>query len=73
MPGQAQQDIRDDEAARFFARGEKAEAEGKANVARIYYQMAARRATGDLRTQVAAKLDAISRAQTGSAVVRHAQ
>jgi hypothetical protein len=69
---QARQNARVEEAARFFARGEKAEAEGKANVARIYYQMAARRATGELQAQVAAKLEAISRAQTGSAVVQHA-
>jgi hypothetical protein len=69
----AQKETRVDEATKFFARGQKAEAEGKANVAKIYYQMAARRATGPLKDQVLAKLDAIGRVQTGSAVVRRTE
>jgi len=69
----AQKETRSDEASEFFARGQKAEAEGKANVAKIYYQMAARRATGPLKDRALAKLDAIGRAQTGSAVVRGAE
>ena len=64
------QEVRDEEAEEFFARGQKAESEGKANVARIYYQMAARRATGELQQQVLAKLDAAGRAQAGSAVAQ---
>ncbi len=66
----AQKEIREDEASKFFARGQEAEAKGKANVAKIYYQMAARRATGPLKDRVLAKLDTIGRSQTGSAVVR---
>ena len=54
------QATRADEADGFFARGQKAEADGKPNVARIYYQMAARRAAGDLKQQVQARLDAVS-------------
>jgi len=67
---ETQQTTRAGEAEDFFARAQQAEAEGKANVARIYYQMAARRATGALKDQVLAKLDEISRARTGAAVVQ---
>ena len=56
----ARQATRADEADSFFARGQRAEADGKPNVAKIYYQMAARRATGDLKQQVQARLDAVS-------------
>jgi hypothetical protein len=52
------------EAVDFFQRGQKAEAAGKAGVAKIYYQMAACRATGQLKEQVAARLEAIGHAQT---------
>jgi hypothetical protein len=44
------------EAAEFFAKGNRAEADGKPGVAKVYYQMAARRADGDLRGQIAARL-----------------
>ncbi len=54
------QAARADEADSFFARGQQAEADGKPNVAKIYYQMAARRATGDLKQQVQARLEAVS-------------
>jgi len=56
------------EAERFFERGEAAEAEGKSSVAKIYYRMAARRATGPLKAQLTAKLEAINRAATGDVV-----
>jgi len=56
----ARQAARIDAADSFFARGQQAEADGKPNVAKIYYQMAARRATGDLKQQVQARLDAVS-------------
>lgn len=56
----ARQVTRADEADNFFARGQKAEADGKPSVAKIYYQMAARRATGDLKRQVQARLDVVS-------------
>jgi len=60
-----------EEAAKFFERGQRAEAAGKSGVAKIYYQMAARRATGDLREQVAAKLEAIGRAKTASKIAQN--
>lgn len=44
------------EAAEFFAKGKKAEAEGKQGVATIYYKMALRRAEGELRRSIAARL-----------------
>ena len=65
-----QQATRADEATGFFDRGRKAEEAGKANVAKIYYQMAARRATESLKSQVLARLDAIGRAQTASKIAR---
>ena len=68
----AQQAARGDKAAGYFARGQQAEADGKANVAKIYYQMAARRATGPLKGQVAARLEAIGVAQTGSQLAQGA-
>ncbi len=46
----------------YFQRGQKAEVEGKASVARTYYQMAARRATGDLKDRITARLTLISSA-----------
>ncbi len=61
-----QEQTRAGEALDFYQRGEAAEAAGKANVARIYYQMAARRAEGELKDRVAAKLETISRGQTGT-------
>ncbi len=51
------------EAVTFFERGVKAEAAGKANVARIYYQMASRRATGDLKQRAIARLELIDEAK----------
>ena len=56
----ARQATRVEEAASFFARGQQAEADGKPSVAKIYYQMAFRRATGDLKQQVQARLDVVS-------------
>ncbi len=46
------------EAARWIERGRLAEAEGKPNVAKIYYNMAARRATGPERDEVLARIAA---------------
>ncbi len=65
---QRQQQTRAREAADFFQRGRKAETASKTGVAKIYYQMAARRATGQLKAQVAQKLDAIARAQTSAKI-----
>ena len=52
-------ETRDHEAVDLFHRGRNAEAAGKANVARIYYQMASRRATGPLKTEIQARLDLV--------------
>lgn len=48
------------EAAEFYAKGRRAEAEGKGGVARIYYQMAFRRADRELKGQIAARLAALA-------------
>jgi hypothetical protein len=48
------------EADNYFARGQQAESDGKPNVAKIFYQMAARRATGELKQQALARLDVLS-------------
>jgi hypothetical protein len=54
-----EQQARSEDAQKWFQRGQTAEAAGKANVARVYYQMAARRATGTFKDQIAARLDAL--------------
>ena len=51
---QAQQQA---EAANYFERGKAAEAERKDNVARLYYKMAIRRAAGELKSQIEARLE----------------
>lgn len=45
------------EAIEFFQRGQRAEEAGKQNVAKIYYQMAARRAAAPLKQQIVARLE----------------
>lgn len=57
---EARRAARSSEAEAYFAQGRQAEADGKPGVAKIYYQMAARRASGDLKPQIQARLDAIS-------------
>jgi hypothetical protein len=49
-----------DEAADFFARAEQAAADGKTSVAKIYYQMAVRRASGELKDRALARLEMVS-------------
>jgi len=63
---QQQQQTRLTEAEQFYRRAQDAEEAGKASVAKIYYQMAARRATGELKQQALAKVEGLGRAQTGS-------
>ena len=60
---------RESEAAEYFQRGQRAEAAGKNGAAKIFYQMAARRANGQLKQQLTKKLETFSRKQAGSAVV----
>jgi len=61
-----QQQQREAEARDYYQRGLDAEKDGKSGVARIYYQMAARRASEPLKHEIALKLDAIMQAQTGA-------
>lgn len=65
-------ETRSSEARDFFQRGQAAEAAGKANIAKIYYQMAVRRATGDLQVEILAKLQATAQEKTGQSVARSA-
>jgi hypothetical protein len=48
------------EAAKYFAQAQQAEADGKPAVARIYYQMAARRDDGQLKRAALARLAALA-------------
>ena len=50
----------DGEAVLWFERGKTAEADGKPKTAKIFYQMAARRASGELRGRIASRLAAVS-------------
>jgi hypothetical protein len=52
------------EAAELFAEGQRAEGEGKANVARIYYEMASRQADGPMKERIAARLGRLNRPDT---------
>lgn len=53
------------EAEDCFAKGQRAEAEGKAAVAKIWYEMAARRAEGELQQEVAARLAGLAGSAAG--------
>ncbi|MFH1265484.1 MAG: hypothetical protein ABIK89_07120 [Planctomycetota bacterium] len=64
------EETRHAEALKWFKRGQGVEAAGKANVARVYYQMAARRATGELKDEIAARLEAVSGSPAASKLVR---
>jgi len=55
----------------LYQRGRRAEAAGKANVARNYYQMAARRAGSELKAAIAARLDAITSSTATSTLARN--
>jgi len=52
-------DSRKEQAVFFFEKAEAAEAQGKTNVASIYYKMAASRATGDFKDAALARLNAL--------------
>jgi hypothetical protein len=59
----ALRDTRASEAEQYFERARQAEADGKPNVAKVYYQMVVRRAgAGDLKDQALARLDALGTA-----------
>jgi hypothetical protein len=59
---------RAEEAADLFAEGRRAESEGKANVAKIYYRMAARQARGELLDEIAARLAIVSGTVDGTPI-----
>jgi hypothetical protein len=56
---------RTSEAEDFFAKGQRAEAEGKAGVAKIWYEMAARRADGELQQTIAERLAILAGSTSG--------
>jgi hypothetical protein len=47
------------DAAQYFARGQAAEAQGQTGAAKVWYQMASRRATGELKTAIDARYAAL--------------
>ena len=51
---------RDAELADYFAKAKQAEAEGKVAVAKVFYQMVARRDAGSLKQQAQQRLAALS-------------
>jgi hypothetical protein len=55
-----------DEALVYEELGRNAEAKGKPNVAKVYYQMAARRSSGELRQRILTRLDALKTAVKAS-------
>lgn len=59
-------DKQQQEAADYLRRGQAAEAEGKTNVAKIFYQMAARRASGELKVEIQRHLDGAALARSGA-------
>ena len=61
------------EARDLFAQGQQAEADGKRNVAKIFYQMASRRSTGAVKEQAAARLAEILPAAVAPRDARVAQ
>jgi hypothetical protein len=60
-------DAQQAEAADFLRRAREAQAAGKTALAKTYYEMAHRRATGELRDQIAAQLQAIAATQRQAA------
>lgn len=56
---------RTSEAEAFFAKGQRAEAEGKAGVAKIWYEMAARRADRELQQGIAERLAILAGSTAG--------
>jgi Flp pilus assembly secretin CpaC len=51
---------RETDAVNFFEKGQAAEVAGKLNVAKIYYGMALKRASRDFKSEIQARLDAVS-------------
>ena len=53
---------KDADAEKYFAQGQEAQAKGSQGVARIYYRMAAKRATGKFKAQILARIESINSA-----------
>ena len=70
---QREEQSRSEEAQKWFERGQGAEAAGKPKVARVYYQMALRRAAGPLQAQIAARLDALDGSSKSSKLAQTQQ
>ena len=68
---EARRAVRSDEAESYFAQARQAETDGKPGVAKIYYQMAAKRASGDFKQQIQARLNSLS--GRTSAVAKNSQ
>ncbi len=63
---EAEQDAQNAEARQWFERGQAAEEDAKPAAAKIYYQMAARRASGELRQSALARLAALGGGATAT-------
>ena len=61
-PRQDSAQQKEQEAVEFFAKAKRAESEGKSGVAKIYYQMAARRAQGEMQAEALTRLAALQAA-----------
>jgi hypothetical protein len=62
-------DQRSSEAEACFVKGQRAEAEGKSSVAKIWYEMAARRAEGELGQEIAERLAILAGSTSGDKLV----
>ena len=58
-----EEQARSSESAGLLERGQAAESAGKVSVARLYYQMAYRKAQGDAKAQALARLEALSQSK----------
>jgi len=67
---EAQSEGQNVEARKWFERGQQAESDGKPGTAKIYYQMAARRSTGELHATIAARLQVLAAAHAATAVAQ---
>jgi len=59
-----------EEAERLFQRALKAESEGNSRLAKVYYEMAARRASGPLQQEISARLAALAARQASTIAQR---
>lgn len=67
---ETQSDGQNDEARKWFDRAQQAESDGKPGTAKIYYQMAARRATGPLQATIIQHLHDLSAGGAAASVAQ---